>query len=113
MKYTHLNFITSDNKDALVHVHLSVVKRFSVNGESRDYRLLKFTMMEFLYHIDTIKEYAIENKVYFAAFFLCGCSKKFVIDGKDASEDDDLDVLCDEHWKQDVLGIPAEVYFVK
>ena len=113
MNWMEIKSHTKDGEEAMVHVHLSVKKRNQLPGEGVDYRLLKFSVLQFWEYSEKIITYAIENKVYCAAHFLCGCSKKFVLPGDVVSEDEKLDVLCDEHWKQEVLGIPAEVYFVK
>lgn len=115
MNWRSLEISTADSKETIVHVHMTVVKRNRMAGEGVEIRLLKFTMTEFLEYYQSMIDYALENKeykVYCAAHFLCGCSKKFIVDGKRISEDDNLDALCDDHWKQETLGIPARIIYV-
>jgi hypothetical protein len=97
----------------IVHLHITVVKRNRVAGEGIESRLIKLSVNQLREHSAKIIAYAVENKVYCAAHFLCGCSKKFVSNGELVSHDEQLDVLCDEHWKQEVLGIPAEIRHVE
>lgn len=113
MLWTDLGKYEPGKAADIVHLHITVVKRNRTVGEGIESRLIKFPINQLRMHIDKIIAYALENEVYCAAHFLCGCSKKFVMHGKLVSEDEHLDVLCDEHWKQEVLGIPAEVRFVK
>lgn len=115
-KWRNIPVVTNDGKDFIVHIHLSVVKRNKTTGEPSDIRLLKFTVSELHKYFDALIDYCAshtDNGVYFAIHFLCGCSKKFYVAGKNVSEDDFLDVLCDSHWKQEILSIPAEVYYGK
>lgn len=109
MFWTDLGKYEAGKAAEIMHLHITVVKRNLLPGEGIESRLIKLSIPQFREHVDAIVNYAIENKVYCAAHFLCGCSKKFVLHGQIVSQDEQLDVLCDEHWKQEVLGIPAEI----
>ena len=94
--------------DVFVLVHIAVKDRHRPYGNETHMRMVKFTTQEFRKALSKLIDYALEYKNpstfdVMTAHFTCGCKKVFV-SNKGMINHDDLDALCDNHWKEEILS---------
>jgi hypothetical protein len=99
--------ISSISNESIVHVHISVHDKHRPYGAEQFTRVAQFTKHEFDLALDTLIEYALKNndegKSLFNAHFNCGCVKRYISNGK-VNKEDEMDSVCDIHWKEDILS---------
>jgi len=93
--------------DTVVHVNIGVIAKHIEPLNPYQKRLIRLSMSEFDISFDKLVEYVKQHKTnYFTVHFTCGCNKTILdpVTGYIAL-DNELDALCDEHWKKEVLGL--------
>ena len=104
MKWTELPV------DSVVHVNIGVINKHMEPLNPYQKRLIRLSMNEFLQSLSKLIEYVRKHKTnYFSVHFTCGCNKNMLdpVTGE-IYINEELDALCDRHWKLEVLGIDSE-----
>ena len=99
--------IFGDQEYVYVHVNMETKHNPRIKGVNNSNRLLKFELLKFFDVYKTLQEYAIQNNLYCSAHFQCGCVK-LIHDKNFVEEDlinDNLDVVCDDHFVRRVLNL--------
>ena len=95
--------------DTVVHVNIGVFHKHMEPLNPHQKRLIRLSMNEFRQSISKLIDYVRQNKTnYFSVHFNCGCNKIMMdpVTG-DIYSDEELDALCDDHWKKEVLGLDS------
>lgn len=96
-----------DDIPMIVNVNIGIAKHNKFLGDNLNHRLLRFSMVEFKGVHVKLTQHAVNNHLYYAAHFQCGCVKVFC--DKDFTmgqmANDKVDAMCDHHFKVHVLGL--------
>jgi hypothetical protein len=99
--------IFGDQEYFYVHVNMESKHNTRLKGISNSNRLLKFELLRFFAVYETLRKYAMQHNLYCSAHFQCGCVK--LIHHADFTDEnlfnDNLDVVCDDHFIRRVLDL--------